>query len=563
MDETLFLRNISNTGDLFLDDVSLYSDLLGSVSCCYLAVPARTSIYTTLGSGATAAQINSAISSCPSGQTVLLSAGTYSIGQITFGTKSGVTLRGAGAGQTIIRPTGTYGIAHTTTEFSESAGIAVASGYTKGSTVITLASAPSSSFVAGRLIVIAENASANKWGTGIGTYYRTGFPTGSNIYDLTSTRIFHYTSRIVSVSGNNITLASPIPLGFTGSLNVKAYATTSMPTSMCGIENLTIDGQNSRDYPIRFQGADRCWVKNVEIKNVEGSDIGQIKIDWSFQCEIRRCYIHDAAGWPSQPDGYASSFNFGSSNCLIVDCITYRVADLCETNGASGCAYLYNYGVQHNRASDYARGITLDHGPHGYMNLAEGNILCNVVQDGYHGSTSHGIMFRNHLNAENMAQPKILNLCRGAYYFSVVGNVLGNSSWNPRYYEQPLNPDYDSAIYVLGFPTADSTGLGGYSSVPWNSWSKSTSAPDSDVKATLLRHGNYDYYNKSVVWDSNIASHAIPDSLVYTSKPSFFGTLQWPPIGPDVSGLVTNIPAKARWDAFMNSGLLADLFRDF
>jgi PKD repeat protein len=524
-------------------------------------IPSRTTIYRTMTTSNTLAQINSAIASCPSGQVVYLSAGTYSIGRITFESKSGVTLRGAGAGQTIIRPTvSDDAITNAMAEFSESAGIAVSSGYTKGSTVITLASTPTARFIAGNLIVIAENASANKWGAGVGTYYRTGFPTGSNIYNLTSTRIFHYTSRIVSVSGNTITLASPIPLDFTASLTVKAYATTSAPTSMCGVENLTIDCQDSRECPIHFLGADRCWVKNVEIKNAEGSDIGQIRLDWSFQCEIRRCYIHDAADWPDQTDGYASSFNYGCSNCLIVDCVTYRVADLCETNGASGCAYLYNYGVEHNRASDYARGITLDHGPHGYMNLAEGNILCNVVQDGYHGSTSHGIMFRNHLNGENMAQLKILNLCRGSYFYSVVGNILGDSSWNPRYYEQPLNPDYDSAIYVLGFPTADSTSLGGYSSVPWNSWSKSTSVPDADVKSTLLRHGNYDYFNKTVMWDSGISSHTLPDSLVYASKPSFFGALQWPPIGPDVSGLVTTIPAKARWDAYVSSRNLADLF---
>jgi PKD repeat protein len=549
---------VSSTSDILPQD-RLYDWTYAGVPG---GIPNRTTIYKTLTTANTLAQVNSAISACPSGQVVYLSAGTYSFGQITFGAKSGVTLRGAGAGKTIIRPNTDNGIVHEMIEFSESAGKAVSSGYTKGSTVITLASAPSSHFIAGNLIVLAEDASANKWGTGIGTYYRVGFPSGSNIYNLTSTRVFHHTNRIVNVSGNKITLAAPLPMDFTASLNIKAYAPISdAHTSLCGVENLTVDCMGSRDCPIHFQGADRCWVKNVEVKNVEGADIGQIRIDWSFQCEIRRCYIHDATGWPSQTDGYASSFNYGSSNCLIVDCITYRVADLCETNGASGCAYLYNYGLEHNRASDYARGITLDHGPHGYMNLAEGNVLCNVVQDGYHGSTSHGVMFRNHLNGENMAQPKIVNLCRGAYHFSVVGNVLGDPSWNPRYYEQPNNPDYDSAIYALGFPTADSTSFAGYSSVPWNAWNKSTSVPDPDVATTLLRHGNYDYSGKTVIWDSSITSHTLPASLVYTSKPDFFGSLEWPPIGPDVTGLVTSIPAKARWAGYRSSGSLDDLFK--
>ena len=80
--------------------------------------------------------------------------------------------------------------------------------------------------------------------------------------------------------------------------------------------------------------------------------------------------------------------------------------------------------------------------------------------------------------------------------------------------------------------------------------------------STLIRHGNYDYFNKTVVWDNSIASRSIPDSLFYSSKPSFFGSLQWPPIGPDVSGLTTRIPAKARWDTYMSSGRLADLLDD-
>src|SRR3989442_1463642 len=63
-------------------------------------IPNRTSICATLNPGATAAQINSAIAACPSGQVVFLNAGTYNLsGAITIA-RSNVTLRGAGPDQT-------------------------------------------------------------------------------------------------------------------------------------------------------------------------------------------------------------------------------------------------------------------------------------------------------------------------------------------------------------------------------------------------------------------------------------------------------------------------------
>src|SRR3989442_10240604 len=71
-------------------------------------IPNRTSICATLNPGATAAQINSAIASCPSGQVVFLNAGTYNLSSgITF-YRSGhnITLRGAGPDQTILVFTG-------------------------------------------------------------------------------------------------------------------------------------------------------------------------------------------------------------------------------------------------------------------------------------------------------------------------------------------------------------------------------------------------------------------------------------------------------------------------
>ena len=70
-------------------------------------IPSRTTNCATLSPGATTSQINSAIASCPSGQVVLLSAGTYTIsGGIAFNGTSNVTLRGAGPTKTILNFSG-------------------------------------------------------------------------------------------------------------------------------------------------------------------------------------------------------------------------------------------------------------------------------------------------------------------------------------------------------------------------------------------------------------------------------------------------------------------------
>src|SRR6185436_9525151 len=64
-------------------------------------IPNVTTIFTTLNPGATAAQINTALTSCPSNAVVFLNAGTYNLGGSRINIrKDGVVLRGAtnGAG---------------------------------------------------------------------------------------------------------------------------------------------------------------------------------------------------------------------------------------------------------------------------------------------------------------------------------------------------------------------------------------------------------------------------------------------------------------------------------
>src|SRR5713226_9180636 len=65
-------------------------------------IPARTTICAMIAPyTGTAAAINTAIGSCPAGQTVALGAGTFNLSSgIDFGGKSNITVRGAGANST-------------------------------------------------------------------------------------------------------------------------------------------------------------------------------------------------------------------------------------------------------------------------------------------------------------------------------------------------------------------------------------------------------------------------------------------------------------------------------
>lgn len=64
-------------------------------------IPNRTTIYQTIPTGAAETTIQAALDSCPAGQVVLLSAGTYTVNNLLL-IHSGITLRGAGAGKTIL-----------------------------------------------------------------------------------------------------------------------------------------------------------------------------------------------------------------------------------------------------------------------------------------------------------------------------------------------------------------------------------------------------------------------------------------------------------------------------
>jgi hypothetical protein len=131
-----------------------------------------------------------------------------------------------------------------------------------------------------------------------------------------------------------------------------------------------------------------------------------------------------------------------------------------------------------------------------------------------------------------------MEIQRNCYYTNVIGNVWCR--------------DGDDGIYKTALYSVDAV-------YRFGNDGSSGSNPDPNSEATALIHGNYDYPLDEVIWLPGI-SHDIPTSLYHATKPAWFGVLAWPAIGPDVSGYLTDIPAKARWDAYVLSGDMDDMF---
>ncbi len=76
---------------------------------------------------------------------------------------------------------------------------------------------------------------------------------------------------------------------------------------------------------------------------------------------------------------------------------------------------------------------------------------------------------------------------------------------------------------------------------------------DANVLATMIRHGNFDYFNGEIVWDPDIGARALPASLLRDEKPAYFGSLAWPPFDPSAppdafdDENVARIPAGYRY----------------
>ena len=487
--------------------------------------------------------INAAINLCPSGQVVYLPAGRFRIStRLYFPYKDNFVLRGAGSSNTTIAvdfSNGTYAVWLGTSEgppVPTNRIAEIGSGYTAGSTNISLLSTNGIGLAVGRFLLINQsndNVMVTSRSTSEGT------PCTYADRDRNGTRNLQQLVRITGIDGTNVTFEPPLYWTYDAALDPEA-AVLIYTLDNVGIESLKIENVTNATYCIYISHANRCWVKDVETLKAWNY---HFFLYYSVESEIRGCRFHSS----DQPEK-TYGFEARNSTALLFEnnIIDDVMAPFQLNSGSAGCVIGYNY-ITHIRNLDPTMGkVTMNgcHGAHPMFNLFEGNIAPRFQSDSYWGSCSHLTLFRNHFlgTDDDVTHNRIaISIDRNCWYHNIVGNILGDSSITNWGYETSTDGhNYNSnLIYRLGYPNMGNNAYSNYGGGGWGDY-------DTNVENTILRHGNYDYANGNTVWDGDIADTNLPDSYYLTNKPAWWGDGAWPPIGPDLLPMVSTIPAYTR-----------------
>jgi hypothetical protein len=514
-------------------------------------IPDRTTIFATLNPGATVVQINNALASCPGGQVVFLSTGTYNLTSgIDFNGRNNITLRGAGPDKTFLIFTGScacrgmgadicVGAANSSYYVETPTHTADwVAGFAKGTTQITLSNTTGLS--AGMVLVMDQLNND----TDVGGVYvcetngvcSDGGPGGGE----QPNRAQEQFVKVVAVNGTTVTISPGVYMpNWSASQNPHAWWGTANGFSYgLGVEDLSVDNTNNASgnkSNIYLIWAFDCWVKNVRSLNSNRNHVWLYETAHSM---VRDCYFYGTKNAASQSYGVESYM--GSDNLVENNIFQHITGPLMGGGATPGLVEAYNYAIDdyYTASLTWMQGSNYAHAAgDGYI-LHEGNDGVGFTADLVHGTHNFLTAFRNYFTGwepGKTAQTVPINLYAGSRYMNMVGNVLGTPGFHTNYESVPPSfTNHETSIYRLG----DNGNV-----LP-------ASYKDPLVKSTLLRWGNFDVAtNTARFLASEVPSgigqyanampvdHSLPASLYLTGKPAWWPeTIPWPSIGPDVTG---------------------------
>jgi len=525
-------------------------------------IPARTTICATVtdppygadptGASSAVGAIQEAIDACPDGQVVSVPAGTYRIDG-TLSLRTAITLRGAG-------PSTVFEVSSDTAmhigglgpwpppKANDSYRAPITGGATRGS--ITVTTADTSQIVVGRMIMVDELDDPDLvWTKGDAPgRYRASM------------------HMVESKTDTSVTFRPALPIDFTRSPQISWFPDL---VHDAGVEAIKFVGTGTAPgLFIDIFSAWNVWVSGCEFTAMPAKTI---LVAWSAHVELRRNTMHDQANGGPNSEGLDLFADVSFS--LVVDniCVAGGFPQINIGDGGANPFYsggfgnviAYNYCVDayYTDPPDAADAgkmpsdIGTNHSPHTQYNLVEGNYVGKFGSDAYHGSGSHTLLFRNAITGSTrwpgVSNRTAVQIDRRNLFYSLVGNVLGESAM-PATLEYATESGWSgTAIFRLGFPDVGNDGYSG--TYPPMELLHGDGGPrdlyvdrNTNAPGTTLIEGNWDSAIGAQDW--SIDPEPLRDSYFLTARPAWFGSLPWPPIDPaaPVTGDPTIIPAGYR-----------------
>jgi hypothetical protein len=522
-------------------------------------IPHRTDVCRTLspGGGDDTTAIQDAVNACPEGQVVQLEAGTFRIsGEGVVIQRSGITLRGRGPDATkLVRPRGSNRHAiifgHRWAKYTQPTDLAADA--PRGTYSLTLVRNPG---LAVGEVVLVDQEGDPRWTRWNPTQQPPG--DGSRGWFSRFDRPIAQVMEVVAVRENTVTFNTPFHLDFLTAdhAQLARYAAGEpdgppVPvTKWSGVEDLSVAYGDGGQGNVHFFDAAYCWARNIESAHTDGVSVC---FDGSFRCEVRDSFIHTTLTPNPGGGGYGLGWSRGAADNLAENNIVWNFNKVMVMRASGGGNVIgYNY-LEDGWGAGYPDipevGLNASHMTTPHHELFEGNQAWNFGGDSYWGNSIYITAFRNHftgrrrslppLHLTDAVQRRFVDVPEWHWWYSFIGNVLGTP-------DMDASPQsgfvYDAAppwafdpvpLWVIG-PQRDS-GKGGQ---------------DPEVRERTLRHGNFDFFTRSVVWDPAIARRDLPPSFYLRAKPAFFGERPWPWVTPeDPAHPLARLPARERFDA--------------
>jgi hypothetical protein len=545
----------------------------------------------TLAAGSySGASITSTLASCPANTYYLLGSGTFNIsGSIKMPSSGHVALRGSGTVATKLSFSGSLSGCNgtesaicmsgdgsypggPTTAYSWTAGFA------QGTTQITLSSV--SGIALNKTMLVLNQCDTGFSGSGCtsgasidnGNYFicsalynpANGQGCGANGPDTGAWRANDFEQEIVQVTAINaggcgatcVTISHPLfhPNWSSGQ---SPQAILITPVIQVGVENMAIDGLaggNSNQTAVGLQNAWECWISGVTVSNfyefaVYGLDVAHTT--------IKDNYTFHSTG---HPDAYSIRTTVADSDLIQNNIIQQWKNSYACDGPCVGEVIGYNYSIDQiiPSPSNQMWGAFWTHSAGDDFMLREGNAANQAQDDNVHGTHMNQTGLRNFFwgyescingttgqnNCGGYAKKDQASTAfvesSGVRYANNLGNVLGTPGFTTIYQTSAAFSAY--AAWNIGGGNA---GVG----LP----------ADPLVASTMLRWGNWDVVNNATLFctaagvptaacpedDRGDAAPAypglsnpsttIPASFYLAGKPGWFGSVPFPPIGPDVS----------------------------